>query len=107
MAIIRFDSRSLHMDVIVGVLENYKPNKTIKEAHEKVEELRKETEKFLDENFGDASKTEIEEELEQDDKKKEIWDDYLKNHYEKKVLEIKKLIDEENKAKQAKFTKEE
>jgi hypothetical protein len=71
-----FDKEKVHLQVLCGTLESYKPTKDIKSIQKKVDELHAKLDKFKEEVFSPAAK------------------------------EIKKLVDEENLKAQKKFTKE-
>lgn len=43
---IQFNEQQVHLQVICGIAENYKPTKEIKDITKKVEKLKKKLEKF-------------------------------------------------------------
>lgn len=72
---LQFDKDKVHLQVLCGTLEQYKPNKDIKKIQKKVDELAAKLEKFKEEVYLPAAQ------------------------------EITKLVDEENKKAQEKYTK--
>jgi len=43
---LQFNKQMLHLQVVCGVLEEFKPNKKVKELHTRLNELQKKTVKF-------------------------------------------------------------
>lgn len=61
---IHFDKNKIHMQVICGSLEEYKPTEDVKELHNKIASLHKKVEEYkikLDKFMADVVKPEVEE----------------------------------------------
>lgn len=71
---ISFDKNKMHVQVICGILENYKPTEEVKAIHKKVEKLKKELHKFQSETVI-PSLREIEELIEKENQKVKVKED--------------------------------
>jgi hypothetical protein len=91
MAVIRFDSKTLAIDVLVGIEENYKPNKKIKDLVKKVNKLKEDTNSYLMEKYSTVDGQKILEILKTNVELQNEWKEYLVNVYN---VEMQKLINE-------------
>lgn len=87
---LRFDHKSLSMDMLVGVREAYQPNEEAAKLYDRVEALRNKSNQFVKDNFGDMKMEEIAKILESDKDKKATWDNYVNNDY---AIELKGIIE--------------
>lgn len=97
MALIMFDSKHLHISIQVGILETYKPDRTMKKIYEDVENLRNKTSEKMIKLFGEVSTDEAREKIKTDDNLRKEWQEYLVNEYNKDVIAIINSIREKNK----------
>lgn len=101
MAILRFDPRNLNLDIVVGALESYRPNKTTKEILDSVGKLKSYTDDKIVQIFGkDKNSKQILEQMKKDESKKDKWEEYLHGEYDTKLKEIIKMVEKENKRRQ-------
>ena len=97
MALIRLDKNTLHLDVLVGVEEAYKPTKDIKKLNKDISEFKETTFKFIEDNFGTRSVETVNGILEKDEEKKNIWVKYLTEEYAPKSSNFNERLEEINK----------
>jgi len=97
MAVLRMDSKNLHIDVVVGTHENYRPSKKIKDVVAKANYLKANTEAYLEQNFKTLDGKEILSMLEKDVQKASEWKKYLVEVYNEELKVILKDIEDINK----------
>lgn len=93
MAVLVFNEKQLHVQVIAGVLENYKPNKDIKKVYKRIEKLKNETEGFIRTNWQEKSQVEIINIFKQDKEEKKKWDDFMQIKYIPELNDIKTQVE--------------
>lgn len=98
MAYLRLNPSNLNMDVLVGLMEEYKPSEEIKEVHEKVELLKKETQEFLDKYWSKKTNEELQKIFKNSDGERKLWQDYLENEYNPKLKLIIEKVEGLNKS---------
>ena len=57
MAFLRFDPKTLSMDVLVGIEETYRPRKDVKELNKSVSSLRDSLNKFILDTWNESCKS--------------------------------------------------
>lgn len=92
MAYFRFNVKNLHLDVLVGALENYKPSKKVKDVFKKTESLKSKTLDFLLKEFNTDDFRKIKKIMDDNKKKAKIWDKFFKETYLPEVTEITNII---------------
>lgn len=97
MAYIRLDSSSLHMDVLVGINEKYKPTKEIKAVVKQADALKEQTMKFLTDNWNSSKTEEVAKIFESSPEEKLKFDEYIKNKYVPELSNIIKILENINK----------
>jgi len=95
--LIRLDSRNLHVDIIVGILEKYEPTTEIKEMYKKIEQLKKETQEYIFNKWGEKKIEVIVEKLKKNEKQRKEWQKYMDESYNPKLKLIIEEIKEINK----------
>jgi len=103
--LVKFDHNNLNLYVLTGPLEPYKPSKRIKQLYTKALDLKTQIEEFALEEFKTKERKELEEIFDKEPKEKEKFDNYLKEHYVPKVLEIKEEVNSINEALNKKASK--
>tara|TARA_R100000951_G_scaffold19275_1_gene16088 strand:- start:4595 stop:4933 length:339 start_codon:yes stop_codon:yes gene_type:complete len=97
MAYLSIDKNRIELTVKVGILENYKPDKEIKELFEEVESLKKKLRSAKSRIIGKSKDNNHALQILQKDKAKtEKWQKYLNNTYAKQLQEVQKKIDNKN-----------
>lgn len=89
---LRFDKKSLNVDVLVGVAEEYKPNESIIAIYDEAQQLREDTGKFLDENFSTRDQKIILEKLSADKELESKWKEFLVNEYGNRAQKIQEKV---------------
>lgn len=92
MALLRFDSKNLNLDILVGINETYRPTKKILNIHEKIKGLKEKLESYLEQNIGSKEPVEVLNIFQQDKSKEENWKDFLSHEYSPELNEIIKEI---------------
>jgi hypothetical protein len=94
---VRFDKKSLSLDILVGVAEEYKPKQELIDLYKQAQELKEKANVFLDTTFGTQKQEEILPMLEKDKELESKWKDFLINVFSVEVQKIQEKIDEINK----------
>lgn len=82
MALLTIDSKTLELKLMVGVLEEYKPNKEIKDIYKLSEKLKVKTTDKIKQLFGDINdQKEIIATLNKQEEKKKEWTKFLEKEY--------------------------
>lgn len=97
MALLRFNGNNLHLDVLVGVEENYTPSENIQKLSKKVNALKKKTNKFLKDTWKTESIEELMKILKDSTEDQEKWTTYLTETYAPKVEKMLKEVEKINK----------
>lgn len=104
MAVLRFDVRTMNIDVIVGVLETYKPSKEIKALQKSLDSFKKDYSKFLKKHFKTEDTKELIEILDKSDEKRDEFRGFMQEVVSPKIMEISKEIERLNKQLCANYT---
>lgn len=87
------DLKTIDLEMKVGVLENYRPNKEIKALFKDVQDLKQEFSNKLLSIVGDVKTSqEAGQVLNEDAKKRDEWTLYLKDDFESKFRLIKERV---------------
>lgn len=97
MAYIRLNTKDLHLDVLVGACETYKPKKEIKKIVEELQVLKDSTEEYLTTNWGEKKTEEYKVLFDSDEKESEKWQKYVKEQFSPKLEDIINRVNELNK----------
>ena len=97
MALIKIDSKTLNMQVNVGVKEEYTPDEEILEIYNKVEDLKKKTNDTVLQLCKTEDANEAASIIDADKVVKEEWVKFLDNTYKVELLAILELVKEKNK----------
>lgn len=100
--LLKFDHNNLNLYVMTGPLENYKPNKQIKQLYNETLSLKDQIESFAEENWKTKKKDELEKIFEEKPEEKEKFDKYLQDEYIPKVLKIREEVKNINESLQKK-----
>ena len=95
---IRFDKKSLHIDVLVGVEEKYEPNQEIIDLYHRARELKDQFENKIEELFKTKIQSEIFKKLEDDKNLETQWKEFLNDSFLIEVKKIDEKIGEINKS---------
>ena len=97
MALITIDSKTLHTEVKVGILENYSPDNEVRDIYKEVESLKEKVKNKLKKIVGEnKSDTEILVLIKNDEKKRDKWVKYLETTYNKQLSNILEKIKKKN-----------
>jgi len=96
MALLSIDSKTLNVQVKVGVLEEYKPDRTIKAIVKKAAALKKMTSQKLVDLVGEISVEEANKKIQADAKVRKQWTDFLHNEYNPALTELIVMIKKKN-----------
>lgn len=99
MAFLRYDIKNLNIDVLVGALEKYTPNKDIKRIVSINEDIKKQISDYFKDLFGEKTELEYKEIL-KNKEEKEKFQSFLKEKIHNQILLLK---DEINKINSEKF----
>ena len=55
MALLKFDSKTLKMDLVVGVDEDFKPKPEIRELNDRIQIFKEETKDYVEKNWDGKS----------------------------------------------------
>jgi hypothetical protein len=94
---VRFDKKSLNVDVLVGVAEEYKPNEEIIGLYNEAQELKESINNYLDSKFATRDQAAILKVLSENKELEDEWKNFLKNDFSAKVQQIQEKIDGINK----------
>ena len=97
MALLRFDGNKLHLDVLVGVEEEYKPTEKIQKLSKKVQNLKKKTNKFIKDTWKVETVEELAKILKDNEEEQKKWTTYLEEVYAPKVERMLKEVKSINK----------
>lgn len=97
MALLKLDSKSLSLNLLVGVNEEYKPRKDIIDLSSKIDDLKTETNKFISDNWGEKSVTDLNDLFKKNEEEKKKWLNFLENVYNPKLQKLLTTIDIINK----------
>lgn len=97
MALLRLDAKNLTLNLQVGVLEEYKPDRELKNIHKKLETIKADAEKELARLTGeDLSMEQMKERLAEDKQLEEKWKAYLATEFTTELQKLVKRINKKN-----------
>lgn len=97
MAVLRMNVQNLHVDVLVGVEETYKPTKEIKQFLKDVKKLKTDAKRFLEKNWKTLEAEQIENIFKHHPEEKKKWDKYMEDTYVPGYKDLNKKLHEINK----------
>lgn len=92
MAYLRLDTKNLHLDVLVGACETYKPKKVTREVIKELQELKDKTTDYLTTNWGERELTEYKDLFDKDENALELWTKFLDDEYNPMINNIAKKV---------------
>lgn len=81
MALIMFDSKTLHAYIQVGMKEEFVPDKDTTAIQEAIDALRKKTEQKMVKLFGEVEQLEAKKKLDNDPELRKKWKAFLEEEY--------------------------
>jgi hypothetical protein len=96
MALIHLDSKNLHIQVVCGIEESYKPTAEIKKLSKQVEDLKDKTYKYLEDKFKTRDTKVIAKMIAASEDFQQKWQQFLEKEYNPGVEKIIKKIEKIN-----------
>ena len=96
MAILRFNTNTLHLDILIGINEKFEPKEEILELNGKCVELKNKVNDFLNNTFSTSDQQEILKLMNENKELEDAWKKFLNTSYKSDIQliidEVKKIM---------------
>lgn len=97
MALLKFNNKTLSLDLLVGIKEKYTPTKKILQVNDELELLKNNVGEFVKNTWGEKTQQELFTLFKNSDNDRDKWVEYMTNEYSPKLDKLIKDIHEINK----------
>ena len=97
MALLRLNTQTMNLELQVGVLEEYKPDREIKNIHKKLEAIKEDAHKKLVQlTSDDLTMEQMKEQLAKDKETEDEWKKYLGSEFSEELKKLVRRINKKN-----------